>query len=395
MLIGQTVIGEFVTVDKNTGAGLNADSLPMGILRKNGTTVGAATVTVTSYGLGRYTASVLIDAAHGWVVGDSYSLEVEYTVQGVSGIFNTVAQGVIETDIVADVDALLDVIKGAGWTSETLVDIYTAVGTRLAAAAYTAPDNAGVALIKAKTDQLVFISGDLVATLNGEVVTATLNGEEVTIDAASAALVDAVLTAAHGAGKWGAPGAGAGQYSITVNVVTNEAGNPPLPGVIVTLQDALDTVVRWGETDASGQLILTVDDGTYSLLLSAGARYQPFTPASVVVSGANVTRNETMVLQSVTPPASPSLCRVYAYEYLNGNPVSNRIIQAAMTSLPQKGTSILYEEGPVKTRTDATGYWFMDLVRGKQYILTIAEAKVKATITIPNQASYDVTGSFN
>jgi len=385
MLIGDTLIAEFLTVNPNTGAGLNADSLPIGLLRKNGTTVGGATVTVTALSLGRYTASVYIDAAHGWAVGDSYSLEIESTVQGVSNIFNTAAQGFIEEDIVTSVDALLTAIKGAGWTNETLKGIYDHISTRLATAGYTAPDNTGIAAIQAITDAINFVAGDVVATLDGE---------QVDIDAGSSSEIDAQLTASHGAGKWGAPGAGAGQYLINVNVVTDEVGSPALPGAIITIQDALDNVIRWGETDTNGDLAIAVDDGTYSLLISAGPRYQPFTPASVVVSGANVDRNETLVLQTATPPSTPELCTVYAYEYLNGSPVKNRVISAQMTALPQKGSSIIYEAGPVTVRTAADGYWELALVRGKDYVFTVSQAGLKKTITIPAQASYDLTNSL-
>lgn len=46
------------------------------------------------------------------------------------------------------------------------------VSSRMASFTYVPPDNAGIAAIQAKTDQLSFIGGDLVATLDGETVSA-------------------------------------------------------------------------------------------------------------------------------------------------------------------------------------------------------------------------------
>ena len=64
MLIGESLRIEFVTPSLSTGAATNADALPTALLRRNGSTVGAATVTVSNLGTGLYLAEVLLDAAH-------------------------------------------------------------------------------------------------------------------------------------------------------------------------------------------------------------------------------------------------------------------------------------------------------------------------------------------
>ncbi len=178
MLIGQTIRVEFVTPSLATGAATDADALPTALIRKNGSTVGAATVSVSNLGTGLYLAETLINAAHGWVVGDSYSVEATWTMAGTAGIKATLAQGLIETDI----DAVLTAIKGGSWSTETLKAIYDLIGTRLADADYTAPDNATItaiagyvdteiAAIKAKTDQLAFTDGEVHATVLDEALT--------------------------------------------------------------------------------------------------------------------------------------------------------------------------------------------------------------------------------
>lgn len=212
MIIGQTAIIEFITPSLATGAAAAPDALPTALLRRNGSVLVAASVTVTNLGTGKYSASVLFDGAHGWAVGDSYCIEATWAMSGTSGIVATLAQGLIESDLAA----VLTAIQGAGWSTESLKAIYDAVVARLAAAAYTAPDNAGIstllsrltsgrasgldnldalissrlatsgytapdnagiAAIKAKTDQLTFVGSD---------VKATLDGEEVNVNAGSA-----------------------------------------------------------------------------------------------------------------------------------------------------------------------------------------------------------------
>lgn len=51
-----------------------------------------------------------------------------------------------------------------------LTNLDAAITSRLASASYTAADNAGITAIKAKTDQMTFSSGDILATLAGEPV---------------------------------------------------------------------------------------------------------------------------------------------------------------------------------------------------------------------------------
>lgn len=58
----------------------------------------------------------------------------------------------------------------------------------LLANAYVAPDNAGIAAIKAKTDQLTFISGDVVSTLNGEEVVISTTGVNAIVAGVNGAL---------------------------------------------------------------------------------------------------------------------------------------------------------------------------------------------------------------
>ncbi len=149
MLIGQTLTVEFITPLLTTGVATNADSTPTALIRRNGTSLGTS-VTVTNLGTGKYKAVVLLDGADGWVAGDSYAVEATWTMAGTAGIVATLAQGVIETDL----NAVLTAIKGGGWSTETLKAIYDQITLRLLTSVYTAPDNATITAINAKTTNL-------------------------------------------------------------------------------------------------------------------------------------------------------------------------------------------------------------------------------------------------
>ncbi|MGE5609173.1 MAG: hypothetical protein ACM359_07955 [Bacillota bacterium] len=68
------------------------------------------------------------------------------------------------------------------------------VSSRMVSFTYIPPDNAGIAAIRAQTDQLSFLGGDVVATLNGEVVSAGLTSASI----AAAVWADAARTITGG-----------------------------------------------------------------------------------------------------------------------------------------------------------------------------------------------------
>lgn len=80
-------------------------------------------------------------------------------------------------------------------TGYSLTSDYEAAKTALAASAYTPPDNAGIAAIKAKTDNLSFSGTDVKATLDGEKVTVATNEDKTGYSLTSA--YDAAKTAAQ------------------------------------------------------------------------------------------------------------------------------------------------------------------------------------------------------
>ncbi len=152
----QSITVEFTTSSPTTQAAANADSTPAGTLVVNGTD-NAAAVTVTNVDTGRYKCAVTLPTL---AVGDVVELSVAATVGGVAGkriVWRAAKDVVIDAAGLVDATAVKVGPTGAG-TAQTARDLGgqldAAVSTRLAAAGYTAPDNAGVAAIKARTDNL-------------------------------------------------------------------------------------------------------------------------------------------------------------------------------------------------------------------------------------------------
>lgn len=157
---GQTWVVEFVT-SSSTGAATDSDSLPAGVLVVNGAD-NAASVTVTKITTGRYKAAVTLPTL---AAGDVVEMAITATIGGIAAA-QVVARDVADTVRVSDVDAVLTAIKGAGWTTETLVAIQAAIGTRLAASSYTAPPSAAT-VADAVWDELLTGASHNIATSAG------------------------------------------------------------------------------------------------------------------------------------------------------------------------------------------------------------------------------------
>lgn len=89
-------------------------------------------------------------------------------------------------------------------------------------------------------------------------------------------------------------------------------------------------------------------------------------------------------------PAQPNLCRVYGYEYQDGEPVGGRSVLSKLSSVPQTTASVILEGETREGTSDDTGLWHLDLVQGKTYQINIPEAGILRNFLIPAQPSVDL-----
>ena len=149
--------------------------------------------------------------------------------------------------------SILTVVGSFGKLIADFLDV--AVSSRLSTAGYTAPDNASITAIKAKTDNLPTDPAD----------ESLLEAAISAIPAApSVAAIDAQLSGTHGAGSWLTGGTGSGSVAYDY-IVTNSATLSPLPDVEVSVysDSGLNTLIGAGTTDAFGTVRFYLDPGTY------------------------------------------------------------------------------------------------------------------------------------
>lgn len=83
MQIGETVYRFFsVPNPAANGSNIDADETPTSVLRKNGVTVGTASVIISKKSEGYYEAKVELAEDDGWANGNVWSLDASYLVNG-------------------------------------------------------------------------------------------------------------------------------------------------------------------------------------------------------------------------------------------------------------------------------------------------------------------------
>lgn len=183
-----------------------------------------------------------------------------------------------------------------------------------------------------------------------------------------------------------------GQWTITVTV-RDASTLVGIPLALVTVKGSNDTVqIDQRNTDNNGQCAgvyaFSLDDGTYKVHLALPG-YQSAIE-TLVVSGANQSATYDLTAIAIGTPSAPNLCRVYGYEYLNGVAVEGRSVTARLVGLPQTTSTVILEGTGSSALSDANGYWYLDLVQGKEYEISNKEWGPAKRITIPAQSSLDM-----
>ena len=116
--------------------------------------------------------------------------------------------------------------------------------------------------------------------------------------------IDAVLVSMHNVGVLGA---GAGDYTFDVDVADDDL--ELIVGAVVTIQNDSGVIVRWGKTKGDGTVSFNLDEGDYTLLVSAGASYEAHSQ-EISISG-NDSESVVMVPVELIEAAEPTTNAVY------------------------------------------------------------------------------------
>jgi hypothetical protein len=315
------------------------------------------------------------------------------------------------------------------------VDVATS--TRLAAASYTAPDNAGITAIKAKTDLLpadpagvsdIPTANDNAAAAATAILTTPANklstdgsgnayavddagaslAPETTVDAikaktdlipadigdaATATELAAAVTTIRGADGDtletlsdqidAIPGAGSGSLNLIITVLDQSLVG--IPDVEVAIYDASNTVYQTkGTTGPAGTVTFPLAAATYSTRArKAGVTFT--NPGSIEVDEDGETMQIDGVVAALPVPASPEYCAIY--EDLLGLDVDAAADETVTfaTAVP----SIITDVGIVAALTvsgesDVNGRIAVNIRRGARVTIT-STAFGSITVTVPDQ----------
>jgi hypothetical protein len=173
--LGRWEIDDLLTFPVNThspstGAATDADSVPTYRVYEDetGTPIltGSMALLDGANTAGFYSEQITLSAANGFETGKSYTIYVSATVGGVVGTMAHTFQVELAPATAASIAALNNLsaaqvnaeadtaLADVGLTTTVTGRVDAAVSTRMATFVYTAPDNADIGLIKAKTDNL-------------------------------------------------------------------------------------------------------------------------------------------------------------------------------------------------------------------------------------------------
>lgn len=306
-----------------------------------------------------------------------------------------------------DATATLAAIATAVRTNLTteLGRLDAAVSTRLATSGYTAPDNADVLLIKAKTDNLpaspaavgsaMTLSGDLTSTMKASVTAAvptaaqnatasrdvnntspaanSLGAAVNSAVAPTAAQIDTQLTGTHGSGSWQSGSGGGGGTGANTVTITVTDGSNPLENAKVRMTNGAQSYLV--STDVSGEAVFALDNGTWSVAIT-NPGYQ-FAPTTLAVSG-DVSHTYAMTQVVITPSDPGQVTGFYTCFDKSGVAVAGALVYVQMQTPPTGFGLAISGEARSEISGDDGVAQFTGLFPGAFYWIAVGAAPKKS-----------------
>lgn len=183
----------------------------------------------------------------------------------------------------------------------------------------------------------------------------------------------------RGDAAWVTGGGGTGSGARTVTITVND-GSTALESARVRMTKGAENYV--GSTNASGVIVFSLDDGTWSVAISLPG-YQ-FTPTTRVVDGTE-TQTYSMTLTTLDP-SEPGRTTGYIYCYGEDGELESgvtiRIVSAAPT-----GSGVAYDSTERSETSSAGGLvQFTNLFKGQRYVMYRGTSTRPYNILIPSDA---------
>lgn len=284
-------------------------------------------------------------------------------------------------------------------SNSTKLDV--TVGSRLASASYTAPDNTGIASAAADAStastnttsllaKLGSFTGTGVNTILGFLRAIMRSDVSVPSDVGGTydATTDALEAQSNAISNLG--NLGTGTYSIALTITD---GTDPVHGAHVSLS-AVGQTTRSGSTDENGLITFSSDgDVTWTVTITAGGGLI-YTPSTLAVTTANVTETLEMTVIPYSPPVAPNLS-------------TGLLICLGADGLPEEGVSIYfrlvrgpetdgyaYDSAISEVVSDADGLVYKDLVRGAYYTVRRGLTGEEVRFLVPDSDTFNIAELF-
>lgn len=194
-------------------------------------------------------------------------------------------------------------------------------------------------------------------------------------------------------------GIGTDTARSVVVTVSSSAGNVTGARVSV-LTSASVATGQVATTNSSGQVTLTLDDGSYKLRVLAPRGYDAISDQSITVSSGSTTATVTLTASSAAEPSSPTLCTVQTYILdAGGEPIENATLEAIASNRASTQNNILIADVKTRATTDSDGYAELTLPRAaamtndgiKTFVVTVKKdgknIRDAQVISVPDQAT--------
>lgn len=186
-------------------------------------------------------------------------------------------------------------------------------------------------------------------------------------------------------------GAGTGTNTVTITL-TETGGTPVIPSAAVAIKNqANDTLLATGTTDANGQVVFMLDDGTYSVDKQKLGSYSFTNPETLVVSG-NTNQSYIGTPISVSAPAQPDTCRMFIWaRNPDGTLMATLTGNIKITALPYEYVSAFYKGEEINFTKHNDGYWYADIVYSATVEIYISALGIRINTTVPAQTTKDIS----
>lgn len=182
---------------------------------------------------------------------------------------------------------------------------------------------------------------------------------------------------------------GTGVEAVEITVVDTANGSIPIPDARIDIYDASGVVfVTFQRSNTSGIALLSLDPGTYTVRVFKPGVSCVDQAIVVVDTGGTTLQPFTINCESVTvtPPASPQLCRLYAdFLTFDGLPFENFKLDVHNMYDPEADVGLAMMEQRRQYATNASGHVEFDVVRGTKIRVAFVTSPLVREITVPDK----------